>query len=112
MKTLAPTTVLYPQGLRVQGWESPPCHVASNTGRIQFQLQVLTPTIMLPSAQVLPAPAGNGAKVSLSPWCDTAGSSKRPLPCPEADSTGAGCEMGQLTAELMMGCTEHPLLFQ
>lgn len=112
MKTLAPTTVLYPQGVWVQGWKSPPCHVARDTGRIQFQLQALTPTTMLPSAQVLPAPAGNGAKVSLSPWCDTAGSSERPLPCPEVDSTGAGHEMGQLTAELTMGCTEHPLLFQ
>ena len=77
MKTLAPTTVLYPQGLRVQGRESPPRHVASDKGRIQFQLQVLTPTTTLPSAQVLPAPAGNRAKVSLSPWCDTAGSSQQ-----------------------------------
>lgn len=77
MKTLAPTTVLYPQGLRVQGRESPPCHVASDTGRIQFQLQVLTPTTTLPSARVLPALVGNRAKVSLSPWCDTAGSSRK-----------------------------------
>ena len=87
-----------------------PGHVARHAGRDSSQ-GGLPPRMVLPGPRTLPAPTWSSVKDSLSLGCDRAGSSKGPLPCPSADWTEDGHEVGQLTQEQMKGCREPALIF-
>lgn len=87
-----------------------PGRVARHAGRDSSQVG-LPPRMVLPWPRTLPAPTWSSVKDSLSLGCDRAGSSKGPLPCPSADWTEDGHEVGQLTQEQMKGCREPALIF-
>lgn len=81
MKTLAPTMHLTHEGSESRDGGHPTSRVARDAGRDSTQAASL-PGRCRPQPR-LSLPQQGTVEDSLSPWCDTAGSSEGPLPAPK-----------------------------